>query len=42
MLDRMAGSEVCADPGIRASAYVPSNLSGYVVGNAAATGIVVI
>lgn len=42
VLDRMTGSEVCADPGIPAATYAPSNLSAYVVGSTAAAGVVVV
>jgi uncharacterized protein (DUF2235 family) len=42
VLDRIAGGVVVADPGDAAASYDPSNLVGYIVGQVAAAGVVVV
>jgi uncharacterized protein (DUF2235 family) len=42
VLDRIGGGRVVADPGVPAAPYAPLNLKGYVIGNTAANGVVVV
>jgi len=42
VLDRIAGGDVVADPGLAAAPYDPPNLSDYIAGQIAAAGVVVV
>lgn len=42
VIDRLRGGMVDSDPGGPSGAYAPSNLAGYIAGDAAAAGVVVV